>query len=354
MNINTYIFCGGGSGGHVLPAITLIKALQEQKPGAQIYYLGSYQGIEAELIQAIKIPYSGISTGKLRRYFSWENFTDLFRLARGFLQSFFFLLRFASKTTVIVSTGGFVTVPVVIAAWVQGKKIVIHEQTSRVGLANKLGSYFARKVLLTYQASSPFFPQAKTRLTGYPLRKEIFLEQPDIMIKEQKLSEMDRPILFLTGGGNGSKLLNEQLKHILPTIRDRYFIVHQVGKSFYKDSLKDETEYYKVFDFIGEEMIPLMKKAQVIISRAGAGTVVELMSLGKPSIFIPLKMAQKNEQYHNAMEAKEKLGSLVITEDQLNPESLLQAIDSLSTIPSQAAVQENPTQKILAEIESVC
>lgn len=348
-----YVFCGGGSGGHVLPAMTLIRALQAAQPEARIFYLGSYRGIESELIPNLKIPYRGISTGKLRRYFSWENFTDLFRLGWGFVQSLGFLARLRSADTVVISTGGFVTVPVVVAAWLQGKKVLIHEQTSRVGLANKLGSYFARRILVTYEASLAYFPASKTRLSGYPLRPELFALAPDVEIKGQKLSEMERPLLFLTGGGNGSKLLNEALRELLPELRARFFMVHQVGKSFYDDYLKLEDENYKVFDFVGDEMIPLMQRAQVVISRAGAGTVVELMSLGKPSIFVPLKIAQKNEQYHNAMEAQRKLGSVVISEDELSRERLLQAIDEIVQLPLQPPVQENPTETILAEIQAL-
>jgi len=351
MSDQIVIFCGGGSGGHVLPALTLIRALRETRPQLKIQSIGSYQGIEATLFPELQVPYKSISTGKLRRYLSLQNFIDIFKLFFGTLQSFCFLLKFSRKNTLIFSTGGFVTVPVVFAAWLQRKKIIIHEQTTRIGLANKIGSIFADDILVTFKDSLNYLPREKSQLVGYPFRNEIFQKvDKAVLIDGEGFFEQGRPILFLTGGGNGSLLLNEALSNILPQLKDRFFIIHQCGKAHYEKYKKLETAHYKVFDFVGEEMIPLLRKSEVIISRAGAGTVMELIALGRPSIFIPLKIAQKNEQYHNAKAAEVALGSIVIEENELSEESLLNAVESILSKPKKDIITENPTVKIIDKI----
>lgn len=333
-----------------MPALTVVRALRESQPDIKISAIGSYKGIEAKLFQKEGLPYKAISTGKLRRYLSWENFTDLFRLARGLWQAYWFLLRFSRKDTVIFGTGGFVIVPVVLAAWLQGKKIVLHEQTSRVGLANKIASLFAKKVLITFASSKGFFPQEKTIHSGYPLRKEILAPPSLSQYKDFPTSSDGKPLLFVTGGGNGSFLLNKVIDECREDLEKKFFIIHQCGAQFIEQFKSKESESYKVFDFINEEMVSLLNEADIVISRAGAGTVVELISLGKPSIFIPLKIAQKNEQFHNAKEAESRIGSIVIEEDGLTKESLIEAISTIEKVPRKGKVTENPTAQICKEL----
>jgi UDP-N-acetylglucosamine--N-acetylmuramyl-(pentapeptide) pyrophosphoryl-undecaprenol N-acetylglucosamine transferase len=214
-------------------------------------------------------------------------------------------------------------------------------------LANKICSLFADHIIVTFEESLKYFPAHKVNHLGYPLREEIFEQKENsLVIGGSDLSAINRPILFLTGGGNGSKLLNDHLLGILNNIKDHFFIVHQCGKNFESELKKNETENYKVFGFVGREMIELMKRADVIISRAGAGTVVELIALGKPSIFIPLKHAQKNEQFHNAMEANHKIGSIVIEEVNLSEEHLLDAIDKIAKMEKKNGAQKNPIKEI--------
>lgn len=348
--MKSVIFCGGGSGGHVVPALTLMRAIKDKAPEVNLYAVGSDKGIESKVFRGEGIPFKNISTGKLRRYLSFENFTDLFKILWGTWQSFLFLLKFRKKDSLVFSTGGFVSVPVVVAAWLQGKKIFIHEQTSRVGLANKICSYFADKVLITFEASKDYFPKTKTEHLGYPLRREILSPPSLLRVGTLDLSSNMKPILFLTGGGNGSLLLNNLLLDIKDDLESEFFIIHQCGKAFLSDLKAKETDSYKVFDFIGDEMVSLLAHADVVISRSGAGTVVELISLGKPSIFIPLKIAQKNEQYWNAVEAQEKIGSIVIKEDEATGESLKVAIKAIQKSQKQEAVKRNPTDQIVESV----
>lgn len=336
------IFTGGGSGGHVIPALTLIKKLQEH----DIYYIGSESGIERKLALENNLRYKSIFTGKLRRYISIQNFIDVFKVFIGVIQSFFYLLQFKKSETVIIATGGFVIVPVVIAAFLQRKKIIIHEQTSRVGLANKIASYMADTVLVTFKDSVKFFPSNKVNHVGYPLREEIFNDNTVEFIKDRLLKDIEKPILFVTGGGNGSQVLNQAIEEVRHLLMKDYFIVHQVGKKHFDAYIGYETKNYKVYDFVGDEMVTLLKKADIIISRSGAGTVVELMALGKPSIYVPLKIAQKNEQYYNAKQAERIMGSIVIEEGDLNGNKLLDSIEKIKEVPKINPASFNPVNEI--------
>ena len=348
------IFTGGGSGGHVMPAITLIKELITDKDYS-ISYIGGRDSIERHLINEFDINYVPIFTGKLRRYISIENLIDIFKIILGTIQSFFFLL-FKSRNTLIFSTGGFVSVPVVVAAKLTGKKIFIHEQTSRVGLANKVCSIFATKVFVSFEESLKFFPKGKTYLSGYPLRRECFDSKlRSDSFKSLKLSSPDRPILFVTGGGNGSLLLNNLIKEDLKYLEDHYITIHQVGQKFITDFEKFKSSSYIPVAFVGQEIIDIMKSSSIIISRAGAGTVCELIALQKRSIFIPLKIAQKNEQYHNAMEANTKLGSLVISEDELASLSIKTILETFNTQKSVETreLTASATDFLIKEIKSL-
>lgn len=323
------IFTGGGSGGHVMPALTLIEKIKKETT-LEVFYIGGIKGIERELVTAQGLTYFPVSTGKLRRYFSLENFLDVGRLIKGIFQSFFLLRGLGKKNELLIfSTGGFVTVPVAIAGWLRGIPIYLHEQTSRAGLANRMVGYFAKKIFLSFESSKQFFPTHKTELSGYPLREEFYLPYKSFKMEGVSFDDVEHPILFVTGGGNGSKLLNDKILENLDVLTQKYFVVHQVGKVFLEEFKKYKSSHYLPLAFIGPEMPELMKKADVIISRAGAGTVAELLCLKKRSLFIPLAIAQKNEQYYNALEAKEKLGSLVLTEAEFKTTDLLALCDSL-------------------------
>lgn len=345
------VFTGGGSGGHVMPAITLIKKIQASTDW-EISYVGGREGIERSLISEYEIPYKPIMTGKLRRYFSIQNLIDIFKVGIGLVQSFFYFL-FRSSRTLVFATGGFVSVPVVIAAKITGKKVFIHEQTSRVGLANKICSRFADKVFVSFEESLKFFPENKTSLSGYPLRDECYQKEINHSSFNEFSLKADKPLLFLTGGGNGSLLLNNLLKNNLNEVLKKYRVIHQVGKSFISEFESMKSPDYLPVAFVGSEIIDIMKSAEIIISRSGAGTICELMALQKRSILVPLKIAQKNEQFHNAMEAKKKLNSIVVSEDELSENNILDLIEKFNNNSSVGDQKEFPngTEKILNEIK---
>lgn len=335
------IFTGGGSGGHVMPALTILKKINTNKE-FEIHYIGGINGIERELVKSYELTYHPIHTGKLRRYLSVENFKDTVRVFIGLVDSFKILWKFKRRETLVFSTGGFVCVPVVIAAKLQGKKVFIHEQTSRVGLANKISSIFADKVFISFEDSFKYFDEKKTYFSGYPLREECYNETINpVVINGRLINDSTLPILFVTGGGNGAQLINKLIRRNLDVLAGRYLIVHQVGKSFIDEYSSLMHENYIPLAFVGPEMIDLFKLATVTVSRSGAGTVCELIAVGKKSIYIPLKIAQKNEQFYNALEAHKKLGSIIIEEKELTDESFLVALHEIGL--------SNPMKKILKQ-----
>lgn len=356
MNRKKLIFTGGGSGGHVIPALVLIKELK--KRGVEISYIGSEKAIESQLIPGEGINYYAIKTGKLRRYFSLENFSDLFRILWGWLQSIWILKKAGGRKNVLVfSTGGYISVPVGLACWLLGVDILIHEQTSRVGLANKIVSRFAKKIFVTFEDSLEFFPSSKTVVSGHPVRHIFFepLSEQSVLIEGMDLNQSTKPLLVITGGGNGSLLINEKIREALEDLKASFDIVHQVGANFIDEYKQLRDNSYIPVAFLGEEMAFLYKKASIIVSRAGAGTVAELLAIGKPSIFIPLKIAQKNEQYHNAMEAHRRLGSMIIEEDEFKKCNLLKKLADFQKASPEASreketVKEKATAFLVDEI----
>lgn len=348
MTKKTIIFTGGGSGGHVVPALTILSKLR--KMDFNIVYFGSYTGIESKLTQGKVDQYVGISTGKIRRYLSVENFIDIFKVFIGLIQSLWKIFFIKKGPLVIFSMGGFVSVPVVIAGRLLGATIFVHEQTTRVGLANKVASKFAEKVFVSFEDSIRFFPKNKVELSGYPVR-DVFTQQ-GLDFKSYKgidLENKEKPLVFVTGGGNGSKLLNDKVKEELKYLSEKFNIIHQVGASYISEYRELENESYKVTDFVGDEMPDLFKAADFILSRSGAGTVAELMALGKPSVFVPLKIAQKNEQFHNAMAAKNAIDSIVVEEDEFKSISLLETFEELKRLKRTNVTRKSEATSFLVE-----
>lgn len=349
----TLIFTGGGSGGHVMPALTIIKKI-DQDSKYDVHYVGGIASIERELVQDYKLTYHPIRTGKLRRYLSVENMKDIIRVFLGLVDSFKLLWKFDRKTTLVFSTGGFVSVPVVIAAKLQRKKAFIHEQTSRVGLANKICSLFADRVFISFEDSYKYFDENKTHYSGYPLREECYTDEiKPVRINGRVLNEEKKPILFITGGGNGAQLINKLIEKNFQFLSEKYVIVHQTGKMFFNE-FNDKLKHpdYLPMPFVGPEMIDLFKLATVTISRSGAGTVCELIAVGKKSIYIPLKIAQKNEQFFNALEAHKKLGSIIIEEKELSDQAFLHALEEIGTHNPMTKIQkQNGLQFLVEEIE---
>ena len=320
------ILTGGGTAGHVTPNLALIPALKEQ--GYEIRYIGSYHGIEKELIEKAGIPYNGISSGKLRRYFSLKNFTDPFRILRGYFQSRKILKK--EKPDVIFSKGGFVAVPVVLAAKHRHIPVIIHESDMTPGLANKLCIPSARKVCCNFPETLKYLPSEKAVLTGSPIRKELLSGSPLSGYKFTGLSSK-KPVLLVIGGSLGSVKVNTAIRNILPVLLKKWQVIHLCGKGNLDESLKDQ-EGYVQYEYISAQLKDLFAMSDLMISRAGANSICEILALRKPNILIPLSAAaSRGDQILNAESFKNQGFSEVIQEEDLTDEALLALIEKVYT-----------------------
>lgn len=318
------VLTGGGTAGHVTPNIAMIPALQEK--GFQISYIGSYDGIEKKLIEEMGIPYYGISSGKLRRYFDPKNFTDPFKVLKGYQEARKLLKKL--KPDVVFSKGGFVTVPVVIAAKHRKIPAIIHESDITPGLANKLCIPSAVKVCCNFPETVDKLPSDKAVLTGTPIRQELLNGNKLAALKFTGLKP-DKPVLMVIGGSLGSVAVNTAVRQILPELLKDFQVVHLCGKEKLDESLTSLDGYVQ-YEYIKKELADLFALSDIVISRAGANAICEISALKKPNLLIPLSAnASRGDQILNAR-SFEKLGySKVLEEEELNNEILLKTIRDL-------------------------
>lgn len=316
------ILTGGGTAGHVTPNIALLDELK--KANYEIAYIGSYQGIERDLIQKENIRYHGIATGKLRRYFDIKNFLDPFKVFIGFLQSIVLLKKY--KPNIIFSKGGFVAVPVVYAAKLNGIPVISHESDMTPGLANKLTAGSTKVICYSFPETKKYLPKEKARLTGTPIRREIL--QGDAERARKSLGFDSKPVLLAIGGSLGSVVLNEAVREILPKLQESFNIIHICGKG--NRETDADTSSYRQFEYVDKELRDYFALADIVVSRAGANVLAELLALKKPNVLIPLSQkASRGDQILNA-DSYEKQGfSKVVQEEALNAETLYNAVQTV-------------------------
>lgn len=320
------VLTGGGTAGHVTPNIALLPSLTEA--GFDVHYIGSYDGIERKLIEDAGIPYYGISSGKLRRYFDLKNFSDPFRVIKGLKEANTILKKL--QPDVVFSKGGFVTVPVVMAAKKNKIPAIIHESDMTPGLANKLCIPSATKVCCNFQETFNLLPEGKAVLTGTPIRSELFEGNASRAAHFCGL-EAPEPTILVIGGSSGSMVINKIVRESLDEILKSFQVIHLCGKGHLDESLKDKKGYAQ-FEYVSGELRDLFALSDLVISRAGANAICELLALKKPNILIPLSMAaSRGDQILNAKSFKKNGFSYVIEEEELSTTSLLNAIRDVST-----------------------
>lgn len=318
------ILTGGGTAGHVTPNIALLPRLKEL--GYDIHYIGSYTGIEKELIEQFKIPYHGISSGKLRRYFSMQNFTDPFRVLKGFNEANKLIK--ALKPDVIFSKGGFVSVPVVMAGKRCHVPTIIHESDMTPGLANKLSIPSATKVCCNFPETLDHLPKDKAVLTGSPIRQELLAGNKEAAYKLCGFTS-DKPVILIIGGSLGSVAVNTAVRAVLPSLLKKFQVIHLCGKGKTDDALKHLKGYIQ-FEYIKQELKDLFAITDIVISRAGANAICELLALHKPNLLIPLSInASRGDQILNARSFERQGFSVVLEEEELSDQALLDAIHKL-------------------------
>ena len=318
------VLTGGGTAGHVTPCIALLPELK--KEGYDIQYIGSYNGMEKKLIEEYKIPYHGISSGKLRRYFDPKNFSDPFKVMKGYFEASKLIKTL--KPDIVFSKGGFVSVPVVFAAKKHKVPVIIHESDMTPGLANKLAIPSATKVCANFPETIKYLPAEKAVLTGTPIRKELF--------SGNKIKGLDycgftanKPVILIIGGSTGSRAINDVIRGMLPTLLRDYQVIHLCGKGNLDQKL-NHTEGYVQYEYIKSELSDLFAAADLVISRAGANAICELLALRKPNILIPLPAASsRGDQILNAESFERQGYSFVMKEEDLCVTRLLESITTV-------------------------
>ena len=347
------ILTGGGTAGHVTPNIALLPRLRELQ--YDIHYIGSYNGIEKELIEKQQIPYHGISSGKLRRYFSLKNFTDPFRVLKGFSEANHLIKTL--KPDVIFSKGGFVSVPVVIAGKRNHVPVIIHESDMTPGLANRISIPSAYRVCCNFPETLKALPEDKAVLTGSPIRQELMTGDPEKARAFCGFKD-EKPVILVVGGSLGATAVNQAVRAILPELLKDFQVIHLCGKGKLDTSLNN-LEGYVQFEYIQDELRHLFALSDIVISRAGANAICELLALQKPNLLIPLSAsASRGDQILNARSFERQGFSKVLEEETLTNELLLDTVHELYdnrqqyVTAMQQSSQQNPIETIIQLIES--
>ena len=318
------VLTGGGTAGHVTPNMALVPKLIDE--GYDIAYIGSYEGMERKLIDDIGVPYYGISSGKLRRYFDLKNFTDPFRVIKGYFEAKKILKKL--HPNVVFSKGGFVTVPVVIAAKKLHIPVIIHESDMTPGLANKLSIPSASKVCCNFPETIEHLPKGKAVLTGSPIRQELFQGRKETGLKLCGF-QADKPVLLIIGGSLGSVAINNAIRNNLEELLKTYQIIHLCGRGNLDQSL-DTRKGYRQFEYVKDDLKHYFACADVVVSRAGANAICELLALRKPNVLIPLGLnASRGDQILNAKSFEKQGYSYVLQEEDVTSETLLNAVNTV-------------------------
>ena len=348
------VLTGGGTLGHVTPHLALIPHLQEA--GYEIHYVGTENGMEADKMKSVPgVVYHAVKSGKLRRYFSWQNFTDPFRVVHGAFQSARLMGKL--KPDVVFSKGGFVAVPVVYGAWLHRIPVLCHESDLTPGLANKLCRPFARRFATTFpECAEALGPKAE--MTGTPLRRELFSGN-----REKGLAFLglkgEKPILLMMGGSSGARAVNEALRAALPSLLETFEVAHICGKGNL-DLTLEGSEGYAQKEFVDAELPDVLACADLVLSRAGANALCEFQALGRPMLLIPYpKGASRGDQILNARSMEKRGLCRVLMQEDMTPDSLTAAVldtwqarDELTAALKNAPPADG-TNRVLEMIEEI-
>ncbi|MDF1677514.1 MAG: undecaprenyldiphospho-muramoylpentapeptide beta-N-acetylglucosaminyltransferase [Legionellaceae bacterium] len=334
----TLVFTGGGTAGHVTPNLALIDALSAD---FKMIYIGSQKGIEHQMVSAKKIPYYAVRSGKLRRYFSWQNVRDPFNLLIGIFQSALLLRRLKPK--LVFSKGGFVALPVVIGAWLNRIPVIAHESDLSPGLANRLSFPFVTTICVTFDAGKAYFKRKdKVLVTGTPIRPELLKGSREAGLAHCGF-DGSKPCLLIMGGSLGAQVLNRCVREVLDALCMTFHVIHLCGTGKVDDTLLKHPDYYQL-EYATDELPDLFAASNVVLSRAGANALYEILALAKPHVLVPLsRRYSRGDQIDNARYFEKKGISTVLedTED-------LSADVVRETIERVYAAREGSIQKMKA------
>ncbi|MEV7964805.1 UDP-N-acetylglucosamine--N-acetylmuramyl-(pentapeptide) pyrophosphoryl-undecaprenol N-acetylglucosamine transferase [Sphaerisporangium sp. NPDC088356] len=350
------IVTGGGTGGHTYPALTAVRTLQARLAATgrtvDVLWVGAADGLEARVAPAEGVAFAAVATGKVRRssnplkMISPANVADMGRVPLGVAQARSIVADF--RPDVVLSTGGYVAVPVGLAAKLCRRPLVVHEQTVRLGLANRLLARAATRIAVSSESTVPLLPESARAIaivTGNPVRPEVLRGRPDRAVEALGMAGFDgqRPTVYVTGGAQGSQQINGLVAGILPWLLSHANVVHQCGPANVADMRRRAAELpgdlaarYLLTGYVGAELPDVLALADVVISRSGAGTIAELTALGKAAVLIPLASSAGGEQAHNARHLAEA-GAAVALLGEVSPEALREAVTPLLAYPTRRA-----------------
>jgi len=335
------VIAGGGTGGHTSPGLAVAALLRERSRTCA--WIGSRSGIEAQRVPQSGIPYIAISTGKLRRYWAWQNVADLLVNVPAGTLSVLRILR-TLRPRVVFGTGGFVALPVVFGAALLRLPVVLHEQTAVPGLANRIGARFARRIAVTFPDRAGRLPAARVVVTGNPLRPELRAGSRSSAIARFQLDPVV-PLVYVTGGAQGAHRINRVIGDALASLAEQAQLIHQCGENPAtgdRQWLEDRraalppalARRYTVVPYIGAELAGIYAAAALVVARAGAGTVNECCQLGVPALYVPLPGTRGDEQTENARIVERVGGAVVLPQSMLTTERLVREIRALLADPA--------------------
>ncbi len=311
---------GGGTAGHVMPHVAMLDEFRRN--GWDVVYIGS-SGIEKDIIARFPVPFFEIAAGKLRRYFSYDNFKDVIKVLWGIIQSLGILVRYRPR--VVYSKGGFVSVPVALAAWLLRIPVVSHESDLTPGLANRIIALFAKEILYSFPETERFLAGKRASLVGIPVRKELFGGNSDRAKVLCDFHGEPKPVVLFMGGSLGAKALNDVVEAGLSKLLERYWVIHITGRG--KANALKYPGYFQV-EYISEGLEDLLALAQVVVCRAGANSLFELLALKKSMILVPLVMGSRGDQLDNARCFSQHGWARILPEEALSVERLNLEIDA--------------------------
>ena len=336
----TFVFAGGGTGGHIYPGLAVADELRaiasKNNQEIKIVWLGNSSGMDKDLVEKSGSvdEFIGIPSGKLRRYFSFKNFTDFFKIFAGFVKSFFTLIKL--RPAVLFSKGGFVSVPPCVAASLLRIPVFTHECDFTPGLATRLNSRFASKILVSYEETKAYLPKekaAKSVVTGNPVRPVFYGTNPEegrkFLFENRGDYDAEKPVLLVLGGSLGAHQINELVANNLDWLCARFNVVHQCGAKDADSMPKDKSGYF-LHPFIYKEMSDVISCADVVLSRAGANSIWECSVLGKPMVLIPLcGSGTRGDQVDNAHFFEEKGAAIVLLGEYAEESYLKSALEKM-------------------------
>lgn len=320
------VVSAGGTGGHIYPALSIINKIKKMEPNSTFLYIGTTNRMEKDIIPNLGIPYKGIEMMGLNRKNLFANFKAISCFTKGIAECKRTIKKF--NPDIVLGIGGYITAPVIYSAKKLGYKTFIHEQNSIPGFSNKFLSRYADKIGVSLPGSINYFPKEKTILTGNPRSEEIIKIKP-IDKKSLGLS-VTKKLVIIVMGSLGSSVMTEKMKELLPTFKDKnYEILFITGKAYfdeYKEVLIPSN--VKIVPFM-DNLLAVMKRADLIVSRAGASTIAEITSIGLPSILVPSPYVTHNHQYKNAKELEDAKATIIIPEEEFNKANLINSIDKI-------------------------